>query len=103
MELYKDIRPFNKRPPKFKHPDGTITKGEILDEVEIECEERENKLYKYLVQKIKWFDREELRFCYYYNDLSDVERGWIFGQFALTLSVVEYVKLIEKMKQKGWI
>ncbi len=53
---YKEIKPFNKRKLKFEYPDGSSLKGEILDEIEIE--RGDVKVYKYLIQKIKW-DREE--------------------------------------------
>lgn len=105
---YKEIKPFNKRSkPKFIYPDGSILKGEILDEIEIERPISEkNKIYKYLFQKIKWIrdvERIEFRICYYYNDLDDPNNEWIFGQYALTLSKEEMLYFIKEMKNRKWI
>lgn len=103
---YKEIKPLNKRKLKFEYPDGSSLKGEILDEIEIERSSKPNKIYKYLIQKIKW-DREEeqieFRVCYYYNDLDDLEHDWIFVRNPLTLNKSELLLFIEMMKEKGWI
>jgi len=105
---YKEIKPFNKRKkPKFEYPDGTVHRGEILDKIEIEhISRRGNKIYKYLIQKIKWeWQKEsiEFRIFYYYNDLDDLNNNWIFGQYALTLKTKELLFFIKMMKEKGWI
>ncbi|HDZ18119.1 hypothetical protein LCGC14_1110450, partial [marine sediment metagenome] len=73
MKTYKKIKPFKERSkPKFKHPDGEIIYGTILDEIEIEHGDLKGKLYKYLVQKILYEDgKEEFRFCYYYINFSN--------------------------------
>lgn len=104
---YKEIKPLNKRKPKFIYPDGTKHFGEILDEIEIERPpNKRNKVYKYLIQKIKWDwegDPIEFRICYYYYDLNNENTNWIFGESALTLNKSELLLFIEMMKEKGWI
>ena len=105
MKPYKEIKPFEKRSkPKFKHPDGEIIYGAILDEIEIEHGDLKGKFYKYLVQKILYDDgKEEFRFCYYYINFSNPKHHWIFGQFALTLSKDQYLEFHKRMKEKSWI
>ena len=103
---YKEIKLLNKRKLKFEYPDGSKLKGEILDEIEIERSSKPNKIYKYLIQKIKWDRKEEqieFRVCYYYNDLNDSEHEWMFGQNPLTLSAEEFLLFFKMMKEKGWI
>lgn len=103
---YKEINPFNKRKkPEFKYSDGTKHTGAILDEIELE-HIAGKKIYKYLIQKIKWYRENisiEFRFCYYLNDLNDPEKEWIFGRSALTLTPEEFNIFIKKMREKGWI
>lgn len=105
MRPYREIKPFGERAkPKYKYPDGRVMTGELLDEIEIE--KGDVKIYKDLVQKIKWDraqDQIEFRFCYYYNDLDDHDHEWIFGQFAFTVTPQEFILFIEKMKEKKWI
>ncbi len=105
MRPYKEIKPFERRAkPKYTYTDGRIMMGEILDEIEIE--KGKVKIYKNLVQKIKWDraqDQLEFRFCYYYNDLNDQDHEWIFGQFACTVTPQEFMLFIEKMKEKRLI
>ena len=48
MKTYKKIKPFKERSkPKFKHPDGEIIYGTIMDEIKIEHRDLKSKLYKY--------------------------------------------------------
>ncbi len=90
--------------PKFKHPDGIIIYGTILDEIEIEHGNPKGKFYKYLVQEILYDDgNKEFRFCYYYINFSNPKPYWIFGQYALTITKTELKELINMMKEKGWI
>jgi len=111
MKTYKEIKPFKSRSkPKFKHPDGTIIYGTILDEVEIEHGNPKGKFYKYLVQEILYEPddvlgevNKEFRFCYYYNNFSNEKPRWVFGQYALTITKAELKELLKKMKEKGWI
>lgn len=113
MKTYKEIKPFKERSkPKFKHPDGMIIYGTILDEVEIEHGDPKGKFYKYLVQEILYESddvldvmevNKEYRFCYYYINFSDPKPKFIFGQYALTISKAEFKILLNKMKEKGWI
>ena len=114
MKTYKEIKPFKERSkPKFKHPDGTIIHGTILDEVEVEHFSTANhrgKIYKYLVQEILYEPndvlgdiKEEFRFCYYVIDYKKENPHWVFGQYALTITKAEFKELLYKMKNKGWI
>lgn len=104
---YKEIKPLNERNIRFVYPDKSILKGKILDEIEIEKPLGiDNKIYKYLFQRIEW-DREndqiELRICYYYKDLDNSRKHWIFGQYALTLTIEDMLYFIEEMKKRKWI
>ena len=105
----KPIKPIEKRSqPVFKYPDGEILRGKIIDEVglydQIIDENTIGKVYKNLVQLIKWDDgREDFRFCYYYINFSNEKPFWIFGQYALSLSKKDFNELLDKMKEKGWI
>lgn len=108
MKTYKEIKPFKQRKqPKFKHPDGKIIYGTILDEIEIEHGDPKGKFYKYLVQEIFYESNDildkEFRFCYYYINFSNKKPHWIFGQYALTITKAEFKDLLNKMKEKGWI
>jgi len=106
---FKDIKPINKRrKPEFKYPDGEILQGEIIDEIRVDNktinENSTGKNYINLVQKIKLSNgNEAFRFCYYYIQLDNDKPRWIFGQYALVLEMEEYNKIIEKMREKGWI
>jgi len=105
MKTYKEIKPFKSRSkPKFKHPDGIIIYGTILDEVEVEHGNLKGKFYKKLVQKILYDDKSlEFRFCYYYINFSNEKPHWIFGQYALSIPKAKFKELLNKMKEKGWI
>lgn len=62
------------------------------------------KVYRNLVQLIKWEDgREDFRFCYYYINFDNEKPKWIWGQYCLTLSKEGFKELYDKMKKKGWI
>ena len=114
MKTYKEIKPFDKRSkPKFEHPDGTIIYGTFLDEVEVEHFSTANhrgKVYKYLAQLIEYEPndilgeiKEELRICYYVIDFKKEKPYWVFGQYALTITIAEFKDLLNKIKEKGWI
>lgn len=114
MRPLKEILPIEKRTkPKFTHTDGTIIKGEILDEVEVEhfspLSHHIGKVYKYLVQKILYKHeilegiKEELRICYYTKDFKKEKPVWRFGQYALKITELEFHELLIKTIKKGWI
>lgn len=103
---YIDIKPFNKRKkPTFEYPDGSFLTGEILDEVEVESiSTKSNKIYKSLVQEIRWDDGTiNFRFCYYVNNLNDPSREWVFSKNPLTLTSESLYQLVKMMRKKGWI
>lgn len=109
MKNIKPIKPIDQRKqPTYKYPNGEILKGKIVDEVGVDGQitygNEVCKVYKNLVQLIKWDDgREDFRFCYYYINFSNEKPFWIFGQFALSLSIEDFKVLLGKMKKKGWI
>ncbi len=103
---YIDIKPFNKRKkPTFEYPNGDVLIGEILDEVEVEYfSAKSNKVYKSLVQKIRWDNGSiDYRFCYYINNLNDPSHKWVFSKNPLTLTQESLEQLMKLMREKGWI
>ena len=106
---FKDLKPIEKRKqPMFAYPDGEILKGKIIDEVTVDSkiidENTTGKVYKNLVQLIKWEDgREDFRFCYYYINFSSERTYWIWGQYGLSISKDKFKELLAKMRTKRWI
>lgn len=106
---FKDLKPIEKRKqPTFTYPDGEILKGKILDEVTVDSkiidENTTGKVYRNLLQLIKWEDeREDFRFCYYYINFSNKRTYWIWGQYGLSISKEGFKELLAKMKEKGWL
>ena len=109
MKEIKPIKPINERQqPTYKYPNGEILKGKIVDEVGVDGQiiygNKVTKLYKNLVQLIKWEDgREDFRFCYYYINFSSEKPRWIWGQYSLSISIKDFKELLDKMKEKGWM
>ena len=108
MEI-EDLKPFDQRSkPTFTHSNGTKVLGELLDEVYVDSqvidEHTKGIVYRYLVQKIRLEDDNEIfRFCYYSINFDDDDPKWTFRKNALMALEHEIKELLNKMIEKGWI
>jgi len=103
------LKPFEERnPPTFTFSDRTKVYGKLIDEVYVDSkvidENTTDVVYKYLIQKIRLEDGNEVfRLCYYVINFDDTEPKWMFSKNALIVLEKEFKELLNKMNEKGWI
>lgn len=87
-----------------KRPDGRRFYFTIADEIHIAQSRAPHKLI--YLQRIRFEadGRDELRLGYYIIGKKKRMRGrWVWGQYATMLPLEDFVQIIKRAKQKGWL
>ena len=84
----------------YKHSDGTVFKGEVIDYVEL-VEKLPDREFLDLIELIRWEDKSEsIRFCYYVRNRG--ESKWSFANRSLSIGADELGELLKKARLKNW-
>jgi len=81
---------------------GETIKGTVEDEV-LFLEKYEDRDFLDLIQYIHWDDgRYGIRICYYVREHGSGDKGWIFANRPLSVSLEVFGKLLKKASKKKW-
>jgi hypothetical protein len=98
----------------FKNPTtGERMRGILVDEIwlrdpdsfrEEAAEEDEGWLETaFVAQLVEWgASNRRIRIAYYTRRPGLSAKGWVFGQYAPSLSTLEFHEILKRMQERGW-